>query len=315
MGITAGERVGEIDDHPFESGVSGMNKFLAMGVATGALIMVGCSNSASASVSLDTHHNNQSGGQHEYDQDGDVSLIGSDLNISGRIGGDLSLIGSDLSIQADIGSDLSLVGSDIDFNGNVGGETSVAGSDVNWSGEASGDVDIAGSDVNWSGSSDGDVSIAGSDINIDGRVSEDLDIAGSDVLLSTDSVVGGDVSIVGSDIEMFGEIVGNADLVGSSIEITGAVQGRLLATAFSRRGWSWSSDDTHQRIRLDASVGEGSAVCARRVVIGSNAGNTGSLAVFAEEAPVFEDGAPQLGVTFEEIGDRDCDDLLDPFDR
>jgi len=292
-----------------------MRSILAASVAIGALSVAGCSNSASASVHLNDDHGRHSNNQTSYDQDGDLSLIGSDMTIAGRIGGDLSLIGSDLDIRADIGSDMSLVGSDISFSGTVGGDTSIAGSDVEWSGEAGGDVDIAGSDVDWAGSSDRNVSIAGSDITIDGRVGGDLDIAGSDIRLSRTSNTGGNVAIVGSDLEISGETLGNADLVGSSIVVSGPIRGRLLATAYSRRGWSWSSDGSHQTIRINAPIGEDSAVCARRVVIDSNADVSGGLIVFAEEAPVFENGAIETGVTFEEIGNRDCDDLLDPYDR
>lgn len=292
-----------------------MKRFLAMSVSAGALIMAGCSNSASATVYVDSQNRDGREGAHHFDQDGDASLMGSDMHITGRIGGDLSVIGSDLDVSARIGGDMSLVGSDITFEGSVGSEANIAGSDVHWSGNALGDIDIAGSDVNWSGATEGSLSIAGSDVMIDGRIGEDLDIAGSDIEVSQDSEIGGNLSMAGSDLELFGSVGGHASLAGSSAVIEGPIDGRLIAVAHSRRGWSWSSGNTHQRVRINAPIGEGSAVCARRVVIGPEMLITGQLAVFAEEAPVFEAGASQSGVTFEAIDGRDCTDFLEPFDR
>ncbi|WP_109260317.1 hypothetical protein [Hyphobacterium indicum] len=292
-----------------------MKRFLAISVSASALIVAGCSNNASATVHVDAQNHNGRDGAHHFDQDGDASLMAGDMRIAGRIGGDLSVIGSDLHVSAGIGGDMSLVGSDIIFEGSVGSEANIAGSDVAWSGNARGDVDIAGSDVNWSGTTERSLSIAGSDVMIDGRIGEDLDIAGSDIEVSRDSDVGGNLSMAGSDLELFGSVGGNASLAGSSAEIEGPVDGRLIAVAYSRRGWSWSSGNTHQRVRINAAIGEGSAVCARRVVIGPEMVITGQLAVFAEEAPVFEAGASQSSVTFEAIDGRDCNDLLEPFDR
>ena len=292
-----------------------MRSFLAVSVSFGALMMAGCSNSAATSIHVDNNHHDRSNGTHHFDQDGDVSLMGSDMNIQGRIGGELSVVGSDLDVSAEIGEGMSLVGSDVTFDGSVGRGASIAGSDVEWSGSAGNDVDIAGSDVEWTGSADGSLSIAGSDIAIDGRVGGDMEIAGSDVDVSNGSRIAGDLSIAGSDLNVFGEIGGNADLVGSSIDIEGRIEGRLIAMAYSRRGWSWSSDDSHQRIRIDGAIGDGSAICARRVSIGPDAVLASGLTVFAEEAPTFENGASQSGIAFEAIDDRDCDDLLDPFNR
>ncbi len=290
-----------------------MKCFLAMSVSASALIMAGCSNNASATVHVDAQNHNGRNGAHHFDQEGDVSLMGSDMTITGRIGGDLSVTGSDLDVSAEIGGNLLLTGSDISFDGSVGGETGIAGSDVDWSGNAAGDIDIAGSDVNWTGMTDGSVSIAGSDVMIDGQIRQDLDIAGSDIEVSRASDIGGNLSIAGSDLDVAGTVGGNADLAGSSIELEGRIAGRLLAVAYSRRGWA--SDNSHHLVRINGSIGEGSAVCARRVVIGDGAGITGQLTVFAEEAPVFETNAAQTGVTFEAIDGRDCDDLLAPFDR
>lgn len=292
-----------------------MRRFLAVSASFGALIMAGCSNSAATSIHVNNDHHDRSDGVHEFDQDGDVSLIGSDMSIRGRIGGGLSVVGSDLHVSADIGEDMSLVGSDVVFNGSIGRDANIAGSDVVWSGSAVGDVDIAGSDIDWSGSAEGNLSVAGSDIEIDGRIGGALDVAGSDINISADSRIAGDLSIAGSDLNVYGEMGGDADLVGSSIDIEGRIEGRLIAIAYSRRGWSWSSDNSHQRIRIDGAIGEGSAVCARRVMIGRDAVLADGLAVFAEEAPVFENGAPQTGVAYEEIDGRDCDDLLEPFNR
>lgn len=295
---------------------SGMKIFLVTSAAAGALIVSGCADSAVASVHMTgSSAYASSDGHHTYDQDGDASLMGSDMSVSGRIGGDLSMIGSDLEVDADIGEGMSLVGSDIEFTGSVGQGASIAGSDVKWSGTAGGDVDIAGSDVEWSGAAEGSLSIAGSDIEIDGRIGEDLEIAGSDISLSRATSVGGDLSVAGSDLSVLGEVSGNADLVGSRIDLFGHIEGRVLAIAYSRRGWNWSSDNSHQRIRINGAVGEGSAVCARRVEIGDDADISGTLAVFAENPPVFDGGGSRANVTFEEIGDRDCDDLLEPYDR
>ncbi|MEE2524937.1 hypothetical protein V0U79_01045 [Hyphobacterium sp. HN65] len=293
-----------------------MKVILATSAALGALMVGGCADSASATVHMSgAGAYSSADGQHVYDQDGDVSLMGSDMSVSGRIGGALSLIGSDLDVDADIGEGMSLVGSDITFSGSVGGNTSIAGSDVEWAGTSGGSVEIAGSDIEWSGSADDGLAIAGSDVGIDGRIGEDVDIAGSDVELSQATNVGGDLSIAGSDLIIHGTIGGNADLVGNSIEMDGRIEGRLLAVAFSRSGWSWTTDNSHHRIRINGAVGEGSAVCARRVEIGPEADISGTLAVFAEDPPVFTDGATQADVNFEEIGDRDCDDLLEPYDR
>jgi hypothetical protein len=292
-----------------------MKRFLAVGAATGALMAAGCADSAATVHYSNAHAYSANDGEYRFDQDGDVSLMGSDMTIEGEIGGDLSLIGSDLDVRANIGGSMSLVGSDIEFDGRVGGQADIAGSDVAWSGDAGDDVDIAGSDVSWAGAARGSLSIAGSDIFIDGRIDENLDIAGSDVELTQDSRIGGDLAIAGSDLEIGADIAGQADLVGSRIDITGGIDGRLLATAYSRRGWQWSNNDRHQRIRIDGQIGDGSAVCARRVEMTDNAVLSGTLTVFAEEAPSIADGIDPSAVTFEEIGDRDCDDLLDPYDR
>ncbi|WP_394694635.1 hypothetical protein [Hyphobacterium sp.] len=292
-----------------------MRIFLAVSVSSGALIMAGCSNSAAATIYVDNDHHGRSNGVHQFDQDGDVSLMGSDMTIRGRIGGGLSVVGSDLDVSAEIGEGMSLVGSDVVFDGSVGRDANIAGSDVEWSGSVGGDVEIAGSDVEWSGSAEGSLSIAGSDIEVDGRIGDDLDIAGSDIDVSTGSRIAGDLSIAGSDLNVFGEIAGDADLVGSSIDIEGRIDGALMAIAYSRRGWSWSSDNSHQRIRIDGAIGEGSAVCARRVTIGRDAVLANGLVVFADEAPVFENGASQTGVSYEEIDGRDCDDLLETYNR
>lgn len=292
-----------------------MRIFLAVSVSSGALIMAGCSNSAAASIHVDSDHHDRSNGVHQFDQDGDVSLLGSDMTIRGHIGGGLSVVGSDLHVSADIGESMSLVGSDVSFDGSVGRDASIAGSDVEWFGSAGGDVDIAGSDVEWSGSAVGNLSIAGSDVEVDGRIGGDLDVAGSDIDIAADSRIAGDLSIAGSDLNVYGEMDGDADLVGSSIDIEGRIEGRLIAIAYSRRGWSWSSDNSHQRVRINGAIGDGSAVCARRVTIGRDAVLANGLAVFADEAPVFENGAPQTGVTYAEINGRDCDDLLEPFNR
>ncbi len=293
-----------------------MKVILAVSAATGALIMAGCSDGAMASVQYSSQSTSTSSGDGHYrfEQDGDVSLIGSDMSVEGRIGGDLSLIGSDLDVSAEIGGEMSLVGSDIEFDGSVGRGASLAGSDIEWIGTAGGDVDIAGSDVEWSGRADGSLSIAGSDISVDGDVGGALEIAGSDVILTAGSRVGRDLSIAGSDLLVHGDVVGDADLVGSSIGISGQIDGRVLAIAYSRRGWSWSSNNSHQRIRIEGAIGEGSAVCARRVEIGADANISGTLAVFAEDAPVIAAGGPQ-NINFEEIGDRDCDELLEPYDN
>jgi hypothetical protein len=293
-----------------------MKSLLAVGIASSALIVSGCSNSASANIHVDRHHGDHSGsGQNRYDQDGDVSLIGSDMEINGRIGGDLSLIGSDLDVRAEIGGDMSLVGSDIEFDGAVGGEANIAGSDVDWTGHAERGIDIAGSDINWRGSTNGSLSIAGSDITIDGRISDDLDIAGSDVSLSRDTMIGGDLSIAGSDLNILAQISGDTDLAGNRIEIGGAIGGRLLAIAYPSSGWSWSSNDRHHSISIDGAIGSGSAVCARRVFIGAGAEFAGNLMIFADEPPTFENRLTAQNVTYEAINERDCDDLLDPFNN
>ncbi|WP_420432482.1 hypothetical protein [Hyphobacterium sp.] len=293
-----------------------MRKFLAVGAATGALIVAGCADSALATVQYSSAQSHSAqNGHHRIDQNGDVSLMGSDMTIEGDIGGDLSLIGSDLEVHANIGGGMSLVGSDIEFNGSVAGTSDIAGSDVTWTGESGDDVDIAGSDVDWTGSTRGALSIAGSDVVVDGSVEDDLDIAGSDVELTGGSHVGGDLSIAGSDLEIAANVAGNADLAGSHINITGAIDGRLLAVAYSQRGWQWSSNDSHQRVKIDGRIGDGSAVCARRVDVTGNAVLSGSLAVFAEEAPMIADGVDGSAISFEEISDRDCDELLEPYDR
>lgn len=293
-----------------------MNSLLAVGIASSALIVSGCSNSASANIHIDRHHGDHSGsGEYRYDRDDDVSHIGSDMDVSGRIGGDLSLIGSDLDVRAEIGGDMSLVGSDIEFDGRVGGEANIAGSDVDWSGHAERGVDIAGSDVDWRGSTNGSLSIAGSDVLIDGRIANGLDIAGSDVSLSRDTMIGGNLSIAGSDLDIMAQIGGDTDLAGNRIEIGGAVEGRLLAIAYPSNGWSWSSNDRHHSISIDGTIGSGSAVCARRVFIGEDAEIAGNLVIFADEPPTFENRLTAQNVTYEAIDDRDCDDLLDPYNN
>jgi hypothetical protein len=293
-----------------------MNSLLAVGIASSALIVSGCSNSAAATIHMDRHDDNHSGsGHYRYEQDGDVSHIGSDMEIDGRIGGDLSLIGSDLDVRAEIGGDMSLVGSDIEFDGAVGGEANIAGSDVDWTGHSERGIDIAGSDVDWSGSTNGSLSIAGSDISIDGRIDDSLDIAGSDVSITADTSIGGDLSIAGSDLEITGHVAGNADLAGSRIDIGGVIEGRLLASAYPSGGWSWSSNDRHHSIFVDGEIGMGSAVCARRVIIGADAAISGNLMIFADEPPTFENRLTAQNVTFEAIDERDCDDLLDNYDN
>ena len=315
-GINAGERVGKLLSFLSSLEFSGMRKFLAVGAATGALMVSGCSDHALATVHYSgTSAQSSEDGHHRFDHDGDVDLMGSDMTVDGRIGGDLSLIGSDLDVQADIGGNVSLVGSDVDFNGSTGGRTNIAGSDVDWSGDADNDIDIAGSDVDWSGSTSGTLSVAGSDISIDGRIGEALDLSGSDIEISSRSEIGGDLSVAGSDVDIAGTVRGHADIVASRIDLEGDVEGRLLAIAHSRRGWSWSSDGSHQRISIGGRLGEGGAVCARRVEITPGAELNGPLAVFAEEPPVMADSALRGAVTFEEIGDRDCDDLLEPYER
>ncbi|WP_421786621.1 hypothetical protein [Hyphobacterium sp.] len=293
-----------------------MKTFLAVGAVAGALPLGGCMDSALATAHFshaDGHRAHD--GYHRFEQDGDVSLMGSDMTVEGEIGGDLSLVGSDLEVRANIGGDMSLAGSDVEFEGRVGGRANIAGSDVTWSGEAGEDVDIAGSDVSWMGSTHGELSIAGSDVFVDGRIDRNLEIAGSDVELTDDTRIGGDLAVAGSDLDIGAHISGDADLVGSRIDIAGGIDGRLMAIAHSRRGWQWSSDNGHQRIRIGGRIGEGSAVCARRVEITRNAELTGNLAVFAEQPPEIADGISHSLVTYQEIGNRDCDDLLEPYGR
>ncbi|GJL97447.1 MAG: hypothetical protein DHS20C06_12640 [Hyphobacterium sp.] len=294
-----------------------MKSLLAVGIASSALIVSGCSNSVPANIHMDRHDRNHSGsGQYRYDQDGDVSHIGSDMEVSGRIGGDLSLIGSDLDVNADIGGDMSLVGSDIDFDGSVSGEANIAGSDIHWTGRAQRDIDIAGSDVNWSGMTEDSLSIAGSDVVIDGRVGQNLDVAGSDIHVSADSEIGGNVSIAGSDIEIDGQISGNTELTGNRIDLDGEIEGRMLARAYSTRGWAWTGRDArYHTVHLNGSIGEGSAICARYVVISDTASIAGNLMIFADEPPTFESRLSPQNVTFDAIAGRDCDDLLDTYDN
>ncbi|WP_421791569.1 hypothetical protein [Hyphobacterium sp.] len=291
-----------------------MKSLLAVGTAAGALALAACSNSANATVSYTSHSG--SDGRHVFDQDGDVSLMGSDMDISGRIGGDLSLIGSDLTISADVDGDMSLVGSDVEFDGSVGGEASIAGSDVDWRGAAERDVDIAGSDVNWSGSTGGSLSIAGSDVTIAGTVASDLDVAGSDIVIESSSRIDGDTSLAGSDLELFGTLNGDASLAGSSLHLTGAVNGRLIASLYpgSRWGRRWGGDN-NGLARIDGAVGESSAICALRVEIGENANISGTMAVFADEAPVYDNRRTEANISYEALNGRECNDVLEPYDR
>lgn len=288
-----------------------MKYVLSAGVALGTLALSACDNSALASVHYDGYGGLAGEGDYRFDQDGDVSLTGSDMTVSGRVGGDLSLVGSDLRVNATIGGSMSLAGSDVAFEGRIAQEANIAGSDVNWSGDAGGDVEIAGSDIDWSGSTDGSLSIAGSDVSIDGLVRRNLDVAGSDIELSRRSNISGDASIAGSDVDLNGSIGGTADIMGSSVDLDGAIQGYALISAYPEGRRSWGTNGDYGRVRVNGELPSGGAICARSVVFGSSVQIGEDLHVYADETPM---NMP-TSVVFELLQDRDCDDVLDQHDR
>lgn len=294
-----------------------MKRILTVGTASVAMVMAACSDSASASINASSLANaTTADDRYTFDQDGDVSLMGSDMDVSGRIGGALSLVGSDLTVSAAIGQSMSLVGSDVEFEGSVGGEVNIAGSDVDWRGSAERDIDIAGSDVNWAGSTGQDLSIAGSDVTISGRINGDLDVAGSDIRIDEASLIAQNASLAGSDLDLFGTVSGNADLAGSRLRMTGTIEGRLIGNIYPEGQWRRRmGGDDYGLARIDGRVGSGSAICARRIEFGENADISGTLTVFADEAPLYDNRRVETSIQFEAVNGRDCDDLLEPYNR
>lgn len=241
------------------------------------------------------------------DQDDDIDLMGGNMTLDGRVGGDVSAIGGNFEADLEVGGDLSLVGGDVRFRGSVR--------------EAS----IAGGDIDWDAAARSDVNIAGGDILVAGRVGGELNVAGGEVSLGDDLDVGGDASIAGGEIDFSGTVSGRLNAAARQMTVGGVVEGPVRLAAEpgeGRRSWRASADSNGVRagnanglVEITGDLRQGGAICARSVVILSNARIGGPLHVWSDNAPDIRAGASVGDIVTEDRAGRECDDLLDDFDR
>lgn len=241
------------------------------------------------------------------DQDEDIDLMGGDMTLDGRVGGDVSAIAGDIEADLEIGGDLSLVGGDVRFRGSVH--------------EAS----IAGGDIDWDASARSDVNIAGGDIFVAGRVGGELNVAGGELSLGGNLDVRGDASIAGGEIEFSGTVAGRLSAAARLMTVGGTVEGPVrLSAEPDRDHWSWRASvnndgtragDANGLIEIAGDLRQGGAICARNVVILQTARVGGPLRIWSDNAPDIRSGASVGDIVTEDRAGRECDDLLDDFDR
>jgi cytoskeletal protein CcmA (bactofilin family) len=209
------------------------------------------------------------------DQNGDYSRLGGDINLRGRIGGDLSLVSGDVDAdRLNVGGDVSIAAGDVNYSGSVGGEASVAGGDVDWN------ADVAD-----------ELSIAAGDLTVSGRMSSEASLAAGEMHLTAN---------------FMDDLTAQAD----HISFEGTVDGELTLVAANRIKRRRLDDPEHGLIELAGDIRNGGEVCARTVVIDSNANISGPLHVWAESEPDLS-GGQVSNLIYEPRNGRECDDILD----
>jgi cytoskeletal protein CcmA (bactofilin family) len=217
-----------------------------------------------------------SDGYRVLDQNGDYSRLGGDINLRGRIGGDLSLVSGDVDAdQLDVGGDVSIAAGDVNYTGTVGGDASVAGGDVDWAADVGREL-----------------SIAAGDLNVSGNISDEASLAAGDMRLTA---------------VFLDDLTAQAD----QIRFDGSVEGELTLIAANRIKRNRRDDREHGLIELAGEIRNGGEICARTLVIDSDARISGSLHVWAENEPETAPGARAGNVIFEPRNGRECDDILD----
>ena len=210
------------------------------------------------------------------DRDGSYSRIGGDIELTGRVGGDLSLISGDVTAdELDVGGDVSLAAGDVEFRGSVGGEASVAAGDVDWAADVGGELSIAAGELNLSGYIIGEASLAAGEMTLDAVFEDGLSAAADEIYLA------------------------------------GRVSGELTLVAANKIRARRRNETSHGRIELSGEIVDGGEVCTRTLRLTSTANVSGTLRVWAEQAPVIDAGAQTGNLVFEARDGRDCDEIID----
>lgn len=279
-------------------------KTLSLGAAL--LCIAGTAGCMNASIETGGTHSTSIGGDmtRTYDQDSSLSLIGGNMDLGGRVGSDVSLVGGNIDLDMDIGGDLSIAGGNLEIRGRIADDASIAGGAIDWRADVGEDLDIAGGDI-----------------TLEGEVGRDLEAAGSELVIAERTVIRRDAAMAAARIEMNGHVQGRLEATAAYVQIRGSVDGFALIEAdprSGRRGWRAQADEDGMRagstnglVEITGSLGDGAAICARRVNILHNADVSGDLRIWADHEPDIAAGAAVGPVDYQSRNGRDCDDIID----
>lgn len=233
------------------------------------------------------------------DTDGDASLMGADISVSGRAGGTVTVAAADFTARDLNAGALDASAADIAFDGRVAGDVDLRAADIRWRGPVGGGFDASAADLDFDGSVTGPFTGRLADARLAGRFST-IDLQAADVHFTREAEASGDVRASLADFRHDGRIAGDLDLAANTVILNGDVDGQLAVSADpGRRPWS----RTDGLVELNGQF-EGGAICARRVVITGTV--SGPLRVTADEAPDIQGGSA-ADIDFTPRNGRRCD--------
>lgn len=159
----------------------------------------------------------------------------------------------------------------------------LAGGSIIIDGTVNGDVFAAGREITINGDINGSVTIGGQFVTINGSVRDSVRLAGMNIVVSGD--IGGDAVIFGqmTAIKSGSSIGGDLVVGASSVDINGAVSGRVLGGA--------------NNIVITNIVGEDVAVETESLTVASTADIKGNLSYTSKNKAAIQEGARIEGTT------------------
>lgn len=233
------------------------------------------------------------------DEDEDVRVSGTDVEVSGRVGGELRVRSADfVARDLSVGS-LDASAADITFYGDIQGRAEINAADFILNGNMGGELIANTADLEITGIVDGPIQANMADGSFSGSFAE-VRANAADITFGSDSEVEM-LYVNAADLMMNGRIYGDLDASVRHAEINGDVEGLSMIWADPGRGRISRTDGL---VLLNGNFGD-VEICAKRVVVSGQI--NGTLVVRADEEPEFTDNGSAGQVEFTPRNNERCE--------